>query len=405
MSPTFRTRLTSLVARHEAHLARPNPVHPGWHNGVFERLTHPIIEAEHVPLSWRYDLDEKSNPHLLERLAINATFNAGAMLFNGKVVQVVRVEGADRKSFFAVAESEDGIRNWRFWDEPVTMPETLDPATNVYDMRLTAHEDGWIYGLFCVERKDKRVNDLSAATAQGGIARTKDLKHWERLPDLVTPSPQQRNVVLHPEFVNGKYLVYTRPQDGFIDAGSGGGIGYGFAESMNPCVIKDREQILDARAYHTIKELKNGQGPHPLKTAKGWLHLAHGVRGCAAGMRYTLYLFMTDLADPTKPIATPGGYFIAPWGDAEMDGDVENVAFANGWVMRPDGTVLIYYATNDTRMHVAISHVDKLVDYCVNTPADPLFTARCVEQRKALIGRNRELVGRAGDDLLGRAMA
>jgi 4-O-beta-D-mannosyl-D-glucose phosphorylase len=392
MDSTFASRLSQITARHRAHLARPNPPHRDWTNGVFTRLTHPIIEPEHIPLHWRYDLDEKTNPLLLERLAINATFNAGAMLWKGKVIQVVRVEGNDRKSFFAIAESDDGISNWRFWDEPLVMPDTDDPGTNVYDMRLTQHEDGWIYGVFCVERKDTSVKDLSAATAQAGIARTKDLIHWERLPDLKTPSPQQRNVVLHPEFINGKYLLYTRPQDGFIEAGSGGGIGFGFADSMNPCVIKDREQILDPRAYHTIKESKNGLGPHPIKTDRGYLHLAHGVRGCAAGLRYTIYMFLADKSDPTKVIARPGGYLIAPWGEAEMDGDVENVAFTNGWVARPDGTVLIYYATNDTRMHVAISSIDKLVDYCLNTPADPLLTGACVQQRLDLIRRNRQLL-------------
>jgi 4-O-beta-D-mannosyl-D-glucose phosphorylase len=392
MSPTFQSRLKTIVDRHRAHVTRPNPPHPLWTSGVFTRLTYPIIEAEHVPLTWRYDLDEKTNPMLLERLGVNAAFNAGAMLWKGKVVQVVRVEGADRKSFFAIAESDDGISNWRFWDEPLVMPETDDPGTNVYDMRLTAHEDGWIYGVFCVERKDATVKDLSAATAQAGIARTKDLKTWERLPDLKTPSPQQRNVVLHPEFINGKYLLYTRPQDGFIEAGSGGGIGYGYAESMNPCVIKDREQIMDARAYHTIKESKNGLGPHPIKTDRGYLHLAHGVRGCAAGLRYTIYLFLADKNDPTKVIASPGGYLIAPWGDHEMTGDVENVAFTNGWVAKPDGTVLIYYATNDTRMHVAISSIDKLVDYCLNTPPDALQTGKCVQQRLSLIQRNKAVL-------------
>jgi 4-O-beta-D-mannosyl-D-glucose phosphorylase len=284
MSPEFRRRLQQLVDRDHAHLSRPNPVLPGWHNGIFDRLTHPILEAEHVPLSWRYDLDERTNPHLLERLAINATFNAGAMLFGEKVVQVVRVEGADHKSFFAVAESDDGIHNWRFWDEPITLPETDDPATNVYDMRLTAHEDGWIYGLFCVERKDRSVNDLSAATAQGGSARTRDLRTWERLPDLKTPSPQQRNVVLHPEFVNARYLLYTRPQDGFIDAGSGGGIGYGFAESMNPCVINDREQILDARAYAPSRNSKTARARIPSRRRRAgciWPTASAPVRqGC-----------------------------------------------------------------------------------------------------------------------------
>jgi 4-O-beta-D-mannosyl-D-glucose phosphorylase len=341
-----------------------------------------------VPLEWRYDLNVARNPHLMERLGINCVFNAGAIELDGKILLVARVEGNDRKSFFGVAESPDGISNFRFWDEPVVMPETDEPDTNVYDMRLTQHEDGWIYGIFCTERKDTSVSDLSAAIAQAGIARTRDLKTWERLPDLKTPSAQQRNVVLHPEFVAGKYFLYTRPQDSFIEAGSGGGIGYAFADSMEQPVVTE-EKVLDQRAYHTIKEAKNGQGPAPIKTQEGWLHLAHGVRPTAAGLRYVLYMFMTDLDEPWRKIAEPGGHFIAPLGD-ERVGDVSNVAFSNGWVAREDGSVLIYYASSDTRTHVAVSSIEKLLDYCKNTPSDPLTSAKCVQQRIDLIRANRQ---------------
>ncbi|HTY60326.1 MAG TPA: glycosidase, partial [Bacteroidota bacterium] len=344
-------------------------------------------------LEWRYDLSCATNPHLMERLGINATFNAGAIDHRGSILLMLRVEGADRKSFFAVAESPNGIDRFRLWDFPVTMPETDDPDTNVYDMRLTRHEDGWIYGLFCTERKDPAAprTDLSAAIAQCGIARTKDLVRWDRLPDLKTGSPQQRNVVLHPEFVQGKYAFYTRPQDGFIEAGSGGGIGWGLSERIDGAQIAS-EIIIDDRAYHTIKEVKNGLGPPPLKTPGGWLHLAHGVRNTAAGLRYVLYMFLCDLHVPYRVIARPGGYFLAPEGE-ERVGDVSNVVFSSGWVMRPSGEVFIYYGSSDTRMHVATSTVEKLLDYVLHTPEDGLRSAASVRQRVELIHRNRKIAG------------
>jgi len=385
----FCERLEELSKAHQALITRPN--HPAeTHNGVFRRWANPILTAEHTPLTWRYDLDPRTNPFLMERLGITATFNAGAMFKDGKYLVMVRVEGVDRKSFFAVAESDTGVDGFCFWDYPVAMPETGEPDTNVYDMRLTAHEDGWIYGLFCTERKDAaRPNDKSAAVAQCGIARTKDLKAWERLPDLVTRSGQQRNVVLHPEFVGGKYALYTRPQDGFISVGSGGGIGWGLTQTMNPAVV-DSEIVIDKKQYHTIQEVKNGQGPAPIKTAQGWLHLAHGVRNTAAGLRYVLYLFLTALDEPWRVSHAPGGYFIAPEG-AERIGDVSNVAFANGWIANQAGDVFIYYASSDTRLHVATSTVERLVDYVVNTPPDPLTSAGCVKQRSELIARNLAL--------------
>jgi 4-O-beta-D-mannosyl-D-glucose phosphorylase len=357
-------------------------------NGIYDRYTNPILTAEHAPLSWRYDFNPETNPFLMERIGVNATLNSGAMKWKGKYILVVRVEGNDRKSFFAIAESPNGIDNFRFWDEPVTLPETEDPDTNVYDMRLTAHEDGWIYGIFCSERKDPAApaGDLSAAVAAAGIVRTKDLLIWERLPDLKTKS-QQRNVVLHPEFVNGKYALYTRPQDGFIDTGSGGGIGWGLVDDMTNAEVKD-EQIINHRYYHTIKELKNGEGPHPIKTDKGWLHLAHGVRNCAAGLRYVLYLYVTDLQDPTKLIAEPAGFFMAPQAD-ERIGDVSNVLFSNGWIADEDGKVFIYYASSDTRMHVATSTIDQLLDYCFNTPADGYRSFKSVEAIKELVAKNK----------------
>ena len=386
---TFQEKVKALRAHHEELLSRKNePVE--WGNGIYEKYKNPILTAEHTPLEWRYDFDEKSNPYLMQRIMMNATLNSGAIKWNGKYLLVVRVEGADRKSFFAVAESPNGIDNFRFWDEPITMPEDVIPATNIYDMRLTTHEDGYIYGVFCAERHDDdQPGDLSAATATAAIARTKDLVNWERLPDLKTKS-QQRNVVLHPEFVDGKYALYTRPQDGFIDAGSGGGIGWALVDDITHAEVKE-EKIIDQRYYHTIKEVKNGEGPHPIKTPKGWLHLAHGVRGCAAGLRYVLYMYMTSLEDPTKLIATPGGAFMVPEGE-ERIGDVSNVLFTNGWIADEDGTVFIYYASSDTRMHVATSTIDKLVDYCMNTPADGLSSSASVETLKKLIDKNLQIM-------------
>ena len=388
----FQDKVAKLLCDHETFLSIKNePLEGG--NGLYTRYKNPILTGAHTPVFWRYDLNKDSNPYLMERIGMNAAFNSGAMKWNGKYILVVRVEGADRKSFFAVAESPNGIDNFHFWDYPITMPDTEDPATNIYDMRLTAHEDGWIYGIFCAERHDPNApaGDLSSATATAAIARTKDLINWNRLPDLKTKS-QQRNVVLHPEFVDGKYALYTRPQDGFIDAGSGGGIGWALVEDMTCAEVKE-EIIIDQRYYHTIKEVKNGEGPHPIKTSKGWLHLAHGVRGCAAGLRYVLYMYMTSLEDPTKLIATPGGFFMAPEGE-ERIGDVSNVLFTNGWIKDEDGSVFIYYASSDTRMHVATTTVDKLVDYCLNTPADGLTTASSVETLKELIARNFKTMGR-----------
>lgn len=376
-----------LQQAHQALIEQRNEkTEPG--NGIYDRYRNPVLTAAHTPLFWRYDLNHLTNPYLMERFGINATFNAGAIKWQGKYILAVRVEGLDRKSFFAIAESPNGIDSFRFWDYPINMPETEIPDGNVYDIRLVAHEDGWIYGLFCTERKDPnaRKGDESAAVAQCGIARTKDLINWERLPDLKTPSPQQRNVVLHPEFVDGKYALYTRPQDGFIEAGTGGGIGLGFTESMENAIV-EKEYIVDEKRYHTVYEVKNGQGPAPLKTPYGWLHLAHGVRNTAAGLRYVLYLFMTDLNDLTRVIHKPGGYFIAPE-DAERVGDVSNVAFSNGWILDDDGTVFIYYASSDTRMHVATSTMDKLLDYCINTPEDGFRSATSVENLIHIIEKN-----------------
>ena len=382
----YQEKVEALRQRHEALLQRKNQVMEGG-NGIYEKYVYPILTAEHTPLEWKYDFNEKDNPFLMQRIMMNAVLNAGAIKLDGRYLLICRVEGADRKSFFAVAESPNGIDQWRFWEEPITMPDTEDPATNIYDMRVTQHEDGWIYGVFCAERHDpSQPGNLSAATATAGIARTKDLKTWERLPDLKTKS-QQRNVVLHPEFVNGKYALYTRPQDGFIDTGSGGGIGWALVDDMTHAEVKE-EKIIYERKYHTITEVKNGEGPHPLKTAKGWLHLAHGVRGTADGLRYVLYMYMTSLEDPTKVIAKPGGFFLVPEGD-EYIGDVMNVAFANGWIKDEDGRVLIYYATADTRLHVATSSVERLVDYCMNTPEDGLTTSASVETIKKLIAKNK----------------
>jgi 4-O-beta-D-mannosyl-D-glucose phosphorylase len=360
-------------------------------NGIFEKYINPVLTAAHAPLDWEYDLNPETNPHLMKRFGINAAFNAGAIKWNGKYLLVVRTEGYDRKSFFAIAESNNGIDNFQFWHFPITMPETANPDGNVYDMRITAHEDGWLYGVFCAERKDPNAapGDESSAHASAGIVRTKDLIKWERLADLKTSSDQQRNAVLHPEFVDGKYAFYTRPQDSFIEAGTGGGIGFGLCDNMENAVIEN-ETILHGKSYHTVYEVKNGQGPAPIKTEKGWLHLAHGVRNTAAGLRYVLYMFMTDLIDLTKVIHLPGGYFIAPEG-AERIGDVSNVVFSNGWISDKDGSVFIYYASSDTRMHVATSTIDRLVDYCINTPEDGLRSAASVETLKEIISKNKAL--------------
>ena len=390
MASIFHRRLQLLQTAHDHLLAQRNQPQ-GVGNGIFDRYSHPVLTAAHAPLAWQYDLNPATNPFLMERIGLNATLNAGALKWQGKYVLVARVEGADRKSFFAVAESPNGLDQFRFWERPITMPETAEPDTNVYDMRLVAHEDGWVYGLFCTERRDPSAPDAdqSAALAKCGIARTKDLVQWERLADLTTSSAQQRNVVLHPEFVEGQYAFYTRPQDGFIDAGKGGGIGFGLSESIEQAVVK-QEVIIDKKQYHTIAEVKNGLGPAPLKTELGWLHLAHGVRNTAAGLRYVLYMFLTDLHDLTRIIHKPGGYFLAPEGE-ERVGDVSNVAFANGWVLDDDGRVFIYYASSDTRMHVATSTLAQLLDYVVNTPEDGLRSAASVQAINALIDKNAAL--------------
>lgn len=385
----FQTRLKSLLEAHHALVSQKN-TSVAESNGIYQRWQNPVLTAGHTPIFWRYDLNERTNPFLLERLGINATFNSGALYLNGRYFLVARVEGDDRKSFFAVAESASGVDGFRFWDYPVAMPETDRADTNVYDMRLTAHEDGYLYGLFCTERKDmSQPNDLSAAEAQCGIARTRDLVAWERLPDLVTYSGQQRNVVLHPEFVDGQYALYTRPQDGFINVGSGGGIGWGLTQDITRAEIKT-EVIVDGKQYHTIKEVKNGQGPAPIKTSEGWLHLAHGVRNTAAGLRYVLYLFMTDLNQPWRVTHSPAGHLIAPQG-MERVGDVSNVVFCNGWIVNEENEVFIYYASSDTRLHVATSSVARLLDYVKNTPADGRTSAASVQVRSDLIRRNLEI--------------
>ena len=383
----YNNRLHILKKEHESLISRKNKMIFS-ENGIFERYKYPILTAAHTPLEWRYDLNPETNPYLMERIGVNATMNSGAIKWNGKYLIIVRVEGNDRKSFFAIAESPNGIDNFRFWEYPIHLPDTDPSETNVYDIRLTTHEDGWIYGIFCSESLDPNAapGDLSSAIAKAGIVRTKDLKSWERLPNLISQS-QQRNVVLHPEFVNGKYALYTRPQDNFIDAGNGGGIGWALIDDITHAEVKE-EIIINHCHYHTIKEVKNGEGPHPIKTPKGWLHLAHGVRACAAGLRYVLYLYMTSLEDPTKIIAEPGGYLIAPV-DEERIGDVSNVLFSNGWIADEDGTVYIYYASSDTRMHVATSTVDRLIDYCLHTPADGLRSAASVENICKLIEANK----------------
>jgi 4-O-beta-D-mannosyl-D-glucose phosphorylase len=387
MKTQFANRLQALQRAHEDLVSKPNRKE-ALGNGVYDRYENPVLTAAHTPLFWRYDLNPETNPYLMQRFGINATFNSGAMKFGDKYVLVARVEGWDRKSFFAVAESDNGVDGFRFWDHPVTMPETDEPDTNVYDMRLVQHEDGWIYGLFCTERRDPSApeGDQSAAVAQCGIARTRDLVEWERLADLKTPSPQQRNVVLHPEFVGGKYAFYTRPQDSFIEAGKGGGIGFGLSATIENAVI-DEEIVIDRKQYHTVYEAKNGLGPAPIKTDKGWLHLAHGVRACAAGLRYVLYVFLTDLEDITKVTHKPAGYFMAPEGE-ERIGDVSNVVFSNGWIADEDGTVYIYYASSDTRQHVATTTVERLLDYVINTPADRFRSAASVQTLNKIIDHN-----------------
>lgn len=389
MNLTFEKRLTALREHHEALLSTPNKAEE-LGNGIFTRYLNPILTAAHAPLEWRYDLNPDTNPFLMERFGINATFNSGAIKFKGKYVVVARVEGLDRKSFFAVAESDNGIDNFRFWEYPILMPETEEPDTNIYDMRLVEHEDGWIYGLFCTERRDPTApeGDQSSAVAQCGIARTRDLVKWERLADLKTPSAQQRNVVLHPVFVDGKYAFYTRPQDSFIEAGKGGGIGFGLSDTIVNATI-EKEIVIDKKQYHTVYESKNGLGPAPIKTDKGWLHLAHGVRNTAAGLRYVLYVFMTDVNDITKVTHKPNGYFIAPEG-AERIGDVSNVAFSNGWIADEDGKVFIYYASSDTRQHVAVSTIEQLLDYAINTPEDGLRSAKSVETIYNIIDSNKK---------------
>jgi 4-O-beta-D-mannosyl-D-glucose phosphorylase len=387
----YNQKVKALFRRHEQLIRRKNDKQK-YGNGIFDRYSHPVLTADHTPIYWRYDLDEKTNPYLLERMGINATFNAGAIELEGIIHVLARVEGADRKSFLAVAESETGIDQFRFWDYPIEMPETKYPDTNVYDIRVVQHEDGWIYGLFCTERKDPKAPswDTSSAVAQCGIARTRDLRKWERLPDLKTKSPQQRNVVLHPEFIRGKYALYTRPQDDFILAGKGGGIGWGFTDSMENAVV-DREIVIDNREYHTIKETKNGLGPSPIKTPQGWLHLAHGVRNTAAGLRYVLYMFLARLDRPEIITHQPAGYFLAPVAE-ERVGDVSNVVFSNGWVARDSGEVFIYYGSSDTRLHVATSTVDKLLNYVLKTHPDPMHSAGCVELRFDLIRNNLQLM-------------
>lgn len=387
MDSTFEQRIDRLLLNQNLILQRKNIKEENG-NGIFCRYRYPVVTREHIPLTWRYDLNPETNPYCMERIRANATMNAGAIKWNGKYLLMVRVEGADRKSFFAIAESPNGVDNFRFWERPVSLPDTNPEETNIYDMRLTAHEDGWIYGIFCSERHDPAAapGDLSSAVAVAGIVRTKDLLWWERLSDLKTFS-QQRNVVLHPEFVNGKYALYTRPQDGFIEAGSGGGIGWALIDDITNAIVTN-ETIIDQRNYHTIKEMKNGEGPHPIKTSKGWLHLAHGVRSCAAGLRYVLYLYMTAIDDPTRIIAQPGGYFMAPV-EEERTGDVSNVLFTNGWIADEDGRVFIYYASCDTRMHVALSTIDQLTDYCFNTPEDGLRSAASVARINELIDKNK----------------
>lgn len=383
----FYKNLKKLIREYNNLINRKNKPLKGYYNGIYKRFKYPIITADHIPLFWKYDLNYETNPYLLQRMGVNSTFNAGAIYFDKKYILVVRVEGWDRKSFFAIAESKNGVDGWKFWDYPILLPQTNEPDVNVYDMRLTYHEDGWIYGIFCTERKDSSAPyyDTTSAIAAAGVVRTKDLINWERLPDIKAKT-QQRNVVLHPEFYNGKYALYTRPQEGFIDTGKCGGIGWALVDSMENAII-DNELIIDERRYHTISELKNGLGPAPIKTRQGWLHLAHGVRNTAAGMRYVLYMFLTDLNDPTKILHKPGGYFMAPEFD-ERVGDVSNVLFSNGWIKNENDEVFIYYGASDTRLYVAKTDINRLLDYVVNTPEDKYYTNKCLEDRIKLIDKN-----------------
>lgn len=390
---TYEKRLKDITIEFQELIGKTNEPMLEAGNGIFERYQNPVVTAKHTPLEWRYDFDPERNPFLMERVGINATFNAGAMKWEGKYILAVRVEGSDRKSFFAIAESPNGVDNFRFWKKPIVIPQIEgNPDTNAYDMRLVKHEDGYVYGIFCTERKDPNAptGDTSMAVANAGIVRSKDLVNWERLPDLISNSGQQRNVVLHPEFVSGKYAIYTRPQDGFIDVGSGGGIGLGYVESMENPEVQE-EKIIFGKTYHTVYELKNGLGPAPIKTDNGWLHLAHGVRNTAAGLRYILYMFMTDLTDLGKVTHKPAGYFMAPEG-IERTGDVSNVLFSNGWINDEDGKVFIYYASSDTRMHVAVSSIDRLVNYCMNTPEDKLTSSGSVETIIEIIDNNSSLL-------------
>lgn len=388
----FEEKVKIQTDKYESLIAMKNEK-SDFYNGIFDRYKNPVLTRNHVPLFWKYDMDPVTNPFFMERLGVNAVMNSGALYVDGKFYLVARVEGADRKSFFAVAESTSGVDGFRFWDYPVQLPDTCAEETNVYDMRLTQHEDGWIYGIFCSESKDTNSKDLSAAVACAGIVRTKDLKKWERLPNLKTlRSPQQRNVVLLPEFVNGKYAFYTRPMDDFIDTGSGGGVGFGLCDDITNAVI-DEEKISSRRKYHTITEVKNGAGAVPIKTERGWIHIAHGVRNTAAGLRYVLYCFATDLKDPSKVIAEPSGLFLGPLGE-ERVGDVSNVVFTNGAAVTPSGNVYIYYASSDTRLHVATTTLEKLTDYVFNTPSDPGRSADCVKQRYDFIAKNLEFINK-----------
>jgi len=388
----FEEKVKIQTEKYESLIAMKNEK-SDFYNGIFDRYKNPVLTRNHVPLFWKYDMNPATNPFFMERLGVNAVMNSGALYIDGKFYLVARVEGADRKSFFAVAESTSGVDGFRFWDYPVQLPDTCAEETNVYDMRLTQHEDGWIYGVFCSESKDTKSKDLSAAVACAGIVRTKDLKNWERLPNLKTlRSPQQRNVVLLPEFVNGKYAFYTRPMDDFIDTGSGGGVGFGLCDDITNAVI-DEEKISSRRKYHTITEVKNGAGAVPIKTERGWIHIAHGVRNTAAGLRYVLYCFATDLKDPAKVIAEPSGLFLGPLGE-ERVGDVSNVVFTNGAAVTPSGNVYIYYASSDTRLHVATTTLEKLTDYVFNTPSDPGRSADCVKQRCDFIAKNLEFINK-----------